>query len=178
MPITITLPTGTITLKRGKVSEDQASLIQNHNLNAEEIEKWLRDIKVALEKIANEANTGTTTSSSITKFEIHIPVNLTDGQEVTDSNGFKVRRFGVPSGGTSDSLEYIITDTNTTRNTNFQKAIGLTTRLLNGRIVYPTLIPNLTNLRVVFAHKSEMASTPTHTGSATTDPNVKVISFI
>lgn len=177
--ITITLPSGTITLREGQFGDDIPSQIQTHNLNMQEIQTWLRAIKIALETVAAQAATSVSVSqnNTIPRHEIHIPVNLTDGQNVTDSNGFNIARTGVPSGGTSDSLEYVITDTNTTRNTNFAKSI-FAMKQLNGPVVYPTMIPNLTTLRIVFAHNSEMAATSGHVGPAETDPNVKVLTLI
>lgn len=177
MAITITLLPGNVKLKAGSLTEDQASLIQVHNLNAEEIEKWLNNYKVALETLAANASTTSGSTSTITRNEIHIPVNLTDGQEVIDTNGFKVRRLGPAAGGNANSVEFIITDTNSVRNTIFTQAIGLGARTYNGRKVYPTMIQNLTNLRIVFAHDSEISPTPAH-ATAATDPNIKIISFI
>lgn len=180
MSVTINLIQGDITLKDAKPSEDSAAHILTHNQNMSEIQAWIRNFKVAIELLASSSGGALDTTAiseliQASKYSIQIPVGMTTGQEITDSNGFKVKRIGIPAGGGNDSVEFQITDTNTDRNTNFAKSL-FNVKQFDGKIVYPSILPNLTNIRIIFRHYSEVAVTAGHT-PATTDPNIKIITI-
>lgn len=180
MSVTITLLPGNITLKEAKPAEDNAAHILTHNQNMSEIQAWIRNFKTAIETIAASSGGALDTIAinqliQSAKYSIQIPVGMTNGQEIVDANGFKVKRIGIPAGGGSDAVEFQITDTIAERNTKFSNAL-FNVKQFDGKIVYPSLVPNLTNLRIVFRHYSEVAATAGHT-PATTDPNIKIITI-
>lgn len=178
MSIEITLPEGILKLKRASIQQDHSSHVLQHNLNMEEIEKWLNAIKVAVDIIASEEDNNTTNANDqIERYAIAIPVNLTANSEVTDANGFKISRSSVDSSNPRSTI-VTITDENTNRNVNFSSIIGVGVKTFSGQIVYPTIIQNLTNLQIVFDDFTEIENTPTHTGAVSTDPNTKIITFI
>lgn len=165
-----------ITLLRSQSSDDSSAMSIVNNKNAKVIEDALNKLRYDLEHINVDASITQdqfNTMLANSKNSVLIRADMTDGAFV-DFNGYRITRIGVPAGSTAPIVEFRVTDTNITRNTNFRTSL-ISFRDFAGYFVYPTILADSTFISIIFYDVADMSPT---TINPLSDPNNKRLTIL
>ena len=166
------LPENNLILQKSKSTEDVQSLSIVHNQNADTIANYINMIKAYISSLEF---TSTITQEQFNQLLIAsknstIISVLLETNDFIEFNGYRLTKIGTPTGSTT-GVEYVITDTNIIRNTNFRNTV-IIVRTFSGQTIYPVIKGTLTSASIIFGSALDVSPT---IADASIDPNNKRI---
>lgn len=171
-----TLPTLPLTLYRTSQSDDSAAMSIIHNKNMALIEAYMQEVVGYVADLQSGSGGITTdefhTLLAASKRSVTLLVSMTIADTI-DFDGYRLTKIG-PVSGKPNSMEFRITDTNVTRNTNFRNSV-LIVRTFGGETIYPTVVSTASWVSIQFDVAADIEPS---TITPASDPNNKRITLL
>ena len=169
----MSLPASPLRLINSNQTEDVASLSIVHNKNMSAIAAYVNQVVDYLSTLNTNVSISQSAFNTLltaAKNFIVLRVDMVDN-DVIDFNGFRLTRIGIPLSYASPTIEFRITDTNNTRNTDFKNVL-IAIKSMSGQYVYPIITNTTSYISIIFSDALSVTAT---TVNPDTDPNNKYI---
>lgn len=173
-----TLPTLPLTLYRTSQSDDSAAMSIIHNKNMALIEAYMQEVVDYIETLPSGSGSGGITTDEFhallaaSKRSVTLLVSMNVADTI-DFDEYRLTKIG-PVSGKPKSMEFRITDTNVTRNTNFRNSV-LIVRTFDGETIYPTVVSTASWVSIQFDVAADIEPS---TITPASDPNNKRITLL
>ena len=175
-----TLPTLPLTLYRTSQSDDSAAMSIIHNKNMALLEAYMREVVDYVADLPSGSGSGSGGSTTeefnallaASKRSVTLLVSMNVADTI-DFDEYSLTKIG-PVSGKPNSMEFRITDTNVTRNTNFRNSV-LIVRTFDGETIYPTVVSTASWVSIQFDVAADIEPS---TITPASDPNNKRITLL